>query len=218
MPTEVLDKAPVFSGPGGGSGAGGGDDRPGGGPGPSGAGASGILGNPDLFGLWAFLGTVTMLFIGFTSAFILRRASADWQPLQAPPILWLNTLALLASSASLEIARRRLRGWDLSSCTRFVLLTGALGLLFVAGQYVGWQQLAAQGVFLASNPHSSFFYVLTGVHAVHILGGLAWFVAVMRRLRGMAYLPGEDGLRLFATYWHFLGALWVYLLWLLFVF
>jgi cytochrome c oxidase subunit 3 len=187
------------------------------GPGRSGDG-SGIIGDPSRFGLLAFLGTVSMLFVGFTSAYILRRASADWQPLKAPPILWVNTAALLASSASLEMARRRLRGWDLSSCARFVLLTGALGLLFVAGQYVGWQQLAAQGVFLASNPHSSFFYVLTGLHAIHILGGLCWFVAVLRRLHRMAYLPGEDGLRLFATYWHFLGVLWVYLLWLLFVF
>jgi cytochrome c oxidase subunit 3 len=218
MPAEVLDKAPAFTGPGGGSGSGGGDHQPGGGPGPSGGGSAGIFGNPDLFGLWAFLGTVAMLFLGFTSAYILRRASADWQPLKAPPILWVNTAALLASSVSLEMARRRLRGWDLSSCARFVVLTGALGLLFVAGQYVGWQQLAAQGVFLASNPHSSFFYVLTGLHAVHILGGLCWFVAVLRRLHRMTYLPGEDGLRLFATYWHFLGVLWVYLLWLLFVF
>src|SRR5258708_5648738 len=198
MPAEVLDKGPAYSGPGGGSGAGGGDQRPGGGPGPTGGGAAGVLGNPDLFGLWAFLGTVSMLFIGFTSAYILRRAPSGWQPLPAPPILWLNTLALLASSATLEIARRRLRGWDLSSCVRFVLLTGALGLVFVAGQYVGWQQLAAQGVFLASNPHSSFFYVLTGLHALHLLGGLCWFVAVPRPPRPPAHLPPPGPPPLFA--------------------
>jgi cytochrome c oxidase subunit 3 len=215
--TELLEKAPVYSGPGGGSG-GGGDDRPGGGPGSNGGESSGILGNPDLFGLWAFLGTVSMLFIGFTSAFILRRASADWQPLAAPSILWLNTAALLASSGTLEAARRRLRGWDLAGSERFVLLTGLLGFLFVGGQYFGWQQLAAQGVFLASNPHSSFFYVLTGVHALHLFGGLCWFLVVMRRMRRLAFVPGADGLRLFATYWHFLGGLWVYLLWLLFVY
>ncbi len=213
MTTELLEKKPGHSGPGA---PGGGDDRPGGG-GPSGQGAPGILGDPALFGLWAFLGTVTMLFIGFTSAYILRRASPDWQPLAAPPILWLNTAVLLASSVGLEAARRRLRGWDLAGSERFLLATGFLGLLFVAGQYVGWRQLAARGIFLATNPHSSFFYVLTGVHALHLLGGLGWFVAAARRFRRMAYLPGEDGLRLFATYWHFLGALWVYLLFLLFV-
>jgi cytochrome c oxidase subunit III len=216
MPAELLEKTPTYSGPGGGSGGGG--DRRGGGPGPSGGESPGILGNPDLFGLWAFLGTVSMLFIGFTSAYILRRASADWQPLAAPKVLWLNTAALLGSSGTLELARRRLRGWDLAGSERLVLLTGLLGLLFVAGQYFGWQQLAAQGVFLASSPHSSFFYVLTGIHALHLLGGLCWFVAVLLRMRRLAYLPGEDGLRLFATYWHFLGGLWVYLLWLLFVY
>ena len=215
MPADVLEKTPTFSGPGGG--AGGGGERPGGGPGPSGDGAPGILGDPAAFALWAFLGTVSMLFLGFTSAYILRRASADWQPLAAPPVLWLNTALLAASSVSLEAARRRLRGWDLPASERWLLATGLLGLLFVAGQYAGWRQLAARGVFLASNPHSSFFYVLTGVHAVHLLGGLAWFVAARRRLRRLAYAPGEDGLRLFATYWHFLGALWAYLLVLLFV-
>src|SRR5260221_10574086 len=208
MPAEVPDEGPAYSGPGGGSGGRGGDQRPGGGPGPTGGGAAGVLGNPDLFGLWAFLGTVAMLFIGFTSAYILRRASADWQPLSAPPILWLNTLALLASSGTLEIARRRLRAWDPSGCARFVLLTGALGLVFVAVQYVGWQQLAAQGVFLASNPHSSFFYVLTGLHAPHLLGGLCWFVAVLRRLRRLAYLPRGGGPRLVATHWPFLARPW----------
>ena len=76
---------------------------------------------------------------------------------------------------------------------------------------------AAQGVFLATNPHSSFFYMLTGLHGLHLLGGLFWFAAVLVDVRRMAYTPGEDGLRLFATYWHFLGALWLYLLVLLFV-
>jgi cytochrome c oxidase subunit III len=214
MPAEVLERGRATSGPGGGSG--GGDDRPGG-PRPSGDASPGILGNPPLFGLWAFLGTVTMLFIGFTSAYILRRASSDWQPLSPPPVLWLNTGLLLLSSVTLETARRRLRGWNLAGAEHAFVATGVLGALFVAGQYVGWQQLAARGVFLASNPHSSFFYVLTGVHALHLFGGLCWFVAALSRLRRMAYLPGEDGLRLFATYWHFLGAVWAYLLFLLFV-
>jgi cytochrome c oxidase subunit 3 len=159
-----------------------------------------------------------MLFIGFTSAFILRRASADWQPLAPPRILWLNTAFLFLSSATLERSRRRLVGWDLAGAQIWLGLTGLLGVLFVAGQWLAWQALAASGVFLASNPHSSFFYVLTGVHVVHLLGGLVWFVAALRRIRRMGYTPGEDGLRLFATYWHFLAVVWAYLLFLLFVY
>jgi cytochrome c oxidase subunit 3 len=97
-------------------------------------------------------------------------------------------------------------------------LTGFLGLLFATGQWLAWQALAASGVFLASNPHSSFFYMLTGVHLAHLFGGLVWFVAVQNRVRRLRYTPGEDGLRLFATYWHFLAVVWAYLLFLLFVY
>jgi cytochrome c oxidase subunit III len=183
-----------------------------------GSGGHGLIGDPARFGLVLFLGTVSMLFLGFTSAFILRRASADWRPLSAPPILWLNTAILFLSSATLERSRRRLASWDLAGAERWFWTTGFLGLLFVGGQWLAWQALAAAGVFLASNPHSSFFYVLTGLHVVHIVGGLVWFVAVLRRIRRLGFTPGEDGLRLFATYWHFLAVLWAYLLFLLFVY
>jgi cytochrome c oxidase subunit 3 len=184
----------------------------------SGGGGSSLLGDPQRFGLWLFLGTASMLFIGFTSAYILRRASADWQPLAAPRILWLNTAILFLSSATLERSRRRLVGWDLTGAQLWLSLTGLLGVLFVAGQWMAWQALAAAGVFLASNPHSSFFYLLTGVHIVHLFAGLVWFAVVLTRIRRMHYTPGEDGLRLFATYWHFLAVVWAYLLFLLFVY
>jgi len=167
-------------------------------------------------GLWAFMGTVSMLFIGFTSAFLLRRASPDWQPLQAPSLLYASSAALVLSSLTLAIARRRLLGWDLVGSERWTLATGLLGAGFVAAQLGAWRQLARQGVFLATNPSSSFFYVLTGLHIIHLLGGLAWFSVVALRLRRMAFAPGEDGLGLFATYWHFLGGLWLYLLVLMF--
>jgi len=192
----------------------GGPDRGGEGPG---GGRPGFLGDVRLFGLWAFLGTVSMLFIGFTSAYMIRRTSVDWRPLQAPGILWANTAALAASSVALQAARRRLREWDLRSVLPWVAVTGALGVLFLGGQVLAWRMLAAQGVFLATNPHSSFFFLLTGLHGLHLLGGLVWFVVVLVRVRRMDYTPGEDGLRLFATYWHFLAVLWAYLLLLLFV-
>lgn len=174
--------------------------------------------DPARFGLWLFLGTVSMMFIGFTSAYVVRRASGGWQALAPPALLWANTAALLASSVTVERARRRLRAWDLPGARWGLALTGALGLLFVAGQLAVWQTLAGQGIFLSSNPHSSFFYLLTGLHVVHLLGGLVWFTVAFSRLRRLALTPGEDGLRLFATYWHFLGVLWVYLFLLLFVF
>jgi cytochrome c oxidase subunit 3 len=168
------------------------------------------------FGIWLLLGTLSMMFIGFTSAYLVRRAAADWRPLPLPSTLWWNTLALLASSVCLQVSRRSLKSWDLPAAQRWLAATGALGALFAAGQVLAWSQLAALGVFLSSNPHSSFFYLLTGVHLAHLAGGLAWFGAAFTRLRRLAYAPGEDGLGLFAIYWHFLGALWAYLLLLLF--
>jgi cytochrome c oxidase subunit 3 len=181
-------------------------------------GPGGLAADVTRFGLLAFLGTLSMLFIGFTSAYMVRRASGDWQPLSAPAVVWLNTAALLASSVTLELARRRQRNWRLSAVQGWVAATGVLGAVFVAGQLAAWRALARQGIFLATNPHSSFFYMLTGIHGVHLLGGLIWFAVVLWRVRRLAYTPGEDGLGLFATYWHFLDGLWLYLAVLLFVF
>jgi cytochrome c oxidase subunit 3 len=214
MPTEILEipTRPVTpGGPGAPPGRPPGGDRDRG----PGGGGGGLAADPVRFGLWLFLGTVSMLFIGFTSAYLVRRAGADWVPLRPPSLVWWNTTALLASSVALEAARRRLRAWAPVDAMRWVMATGALGLLFAVGQLAAWRALAARGLYLDTNPHHSFFYVLTGVHLVHLGGGLVWFGVVLARMRALAYTPGEDGLGLFATYWHFLAGLWVYLLMLL---
>jgi cytochrome c oxidase subunit III len=176
--------------------------------------------NPAQFGLWAFLGTVTMMFIGFTSAYIVRRTGVDWRPLPAPLLLFVNTAALLLSSVALEAARRRRSALDLAGLRRWLGATGLLALAFAAGQLVAWRLMAARGFFLSSNPHSSFFYLLSGVHLAHLAGGLVWFALVLFRLRGHRYAAsaGASALSLFATYWHFLSLLWVYVLVLIFVF
>jgi cytochrome c oxidase subunit 3 len=180
-------------------------------------GPHGLLGDPPRFGLLAFLGTISMMFIGLTSAYLVRRTAADWRPLPAPAILWWNTGALLLSSVVLEGARRGLRRVDLITARRAMGAAGLLGLTFAFGQFQAWRILTAQGLSLASNPHSSFFYVLSGLHVVHLSGGLIWWGVAFRRLHRLAFAPEQDALRLFATYWHFLAALWLYLLYVLFV-
>jgi len=213
MSTEVLRK-PSRPGPdrgGSGGGALGGE-------GDNGRGGPEVFYDLHRFGLWLFLGTLTMMFIGFTSAYMVRRTAPDWAPLRPPGLLWVNTALLLLSSGTLEAARRRLRGWNVAGVGPWLTATGALGGLFVAGQLASWRLLAARGYFVGSNPHNSFFYILSGVHGVHLVGGLIWFVVVLAKARRLAYTPGEDGLGMFATYWHFLTGLWVYLLLLLFVF
>lgn len=177
----------------------------------------GFAADAGRFGLWLFLGTVAMLFIGFTSAYMVRRAAADWVPLASPPpILWANTLVILASSILVEGARRALAGRRPGAALRFAA-AGVAGLVFLAGQFATWRTLAAAGVFLSSSPHHAFLYVLTGVHALHLLGGLLWYPSVLVKVRRGS--PGAArAVSLFGTYWHFLGGLWVYLVLLLFVF
>jgi len=158
-----------------------------------------------------------MLFIGFTSAYIVRRSAGDWRPLAAPAILWANTAVLLASSFVLERSRARVKRADLLGARGFLLGAGLLGLGFLLGQVQAWKALAAQGLFLSSGPHSAFFYLLSGVHLVHILGGLVWLAVALVALWRSPLAASGRRLSLLATYWHFLAAVWLYLLLLLFV-
>lgn len=159
-------------------------------------------------GVWIGIAAITMSFAAYTSALIVRQGSAtDWHHLQLPPILYLNTLVLLASSATLERGRRRIsvngRVW--------LNVTLLLGLGFVAGQVVAWRQLAAQGLFLSTTPNSSFFYVLTVLHALHLLGGMVALVYVLARPASVGR-RGTGAVDAISLYWHFMGVLWLYLL------
>lgn len=172
-------------------------------------------------GAWVIVASVSMLFTGLSSAYIVRAASAsDWQPLRMPKILWLSTALILLSSVVFELARNSLRKSLTARYSRLLLLTGSLALGFLALQLIAWRQLASQGVFLASNPHSSFFYLLTAVHGLHLLVGLlALSLLLLRAVRKGAagaakQIALTDGV---AVYWHFMDMLWVYLFVLLFV-
>lgn len=168
-------------------------------------------------GLWIVLGSISMLFAAFTSAYIVRSAGEDWVPLEIPPLLWVNTLVLLASSVTMEIARRRFRAWRPMAFRKWIFGTAVLGTLFLAGQVLAWQQLAAQGVYLSSHPHSSFFYVLTGVHGIHLLAGVLALFYVLVQATRYELTPGESSSpTLAATYWHFVDGLWIYLFVVLF--
>lgn len=162
---------------------------------------------PARTGVWAGIAAITMMFAAFLSALLVRRGEADWVHVPLPPILYVNTLLLLASSATLERARARP-----APAVRWLSLTLALGLLFVAGQILAWRALAAQGLFLASSPASAFFYLLTAVHGTHLLGGIVALVYVRHRAQRDPG-PGTAGaLGAASGYWHFLTALWVCLL------
>jgi len=177
---------------------------------------------PSSTAIWVVLFAISMMFAAFTSALVVRKGSSmDWRTFKLPSILFFNTLVLFGSSVSLEVARRRIAAFmgniqaHVASPARWLYVTLSLGMLFVAGQYVAWSQLRAEGLYLATNPSSSFFYVLTVTHAIHVLGGLAGLVYVIRKL-GKSSLR-RSTLDATARYWHFMDLLWLYLLLLLWV-
>jgi len=174
-------------------------------------------------GMWVALASIAMMFTSLSSAYIVRSASAnDWFPIAVPRVLFASTAFILFSSATLEVARRKLKQSFQDAYARYLLLTALLGLGFLASQLFAWRQLRAQGIYLSSNPHSSFFYLLTGAHAVHLLGGLLALTFLWLRSRRQSSELGFVAKRqatadAVTIYWHFMDALWIYLFLLLFL-
>jgi len=175
---------------------------------------------PASTGIWVALAAISMSFAALTSALVVRKGgSFDWRHFSLPAILYWNTIVLMASSVTLEVARRRVatfmggRRSEVQNPSRWLYVTLGLGFLFVAGQYMAWRQLSAQGLYLATNPSSSFFYVLTAAHGLHLLGGLGGLIRVIHRL-GKSVLR-RSTLDATSRYWHFMDLLWIYLLVLL---
>ena len=167
--------------------------------------------------MWMALVAIVMLFAAFTSALVVRQGlSDDWVSLAVPRILWLNTAVLFASSGTLELARRALTRRMGGSFTVWLYATTGLGLLFLAGQLAAWRELAARGVYLATNPSSSFFYLLTAAHGLHLAGGVIALFYLHFRARAIAGgRQRRTAVDVTAIYWHFMGALWIYILFLL---
>lgn len=161
-----------------------------------------------------------MTFAALTSALVVRQGAApDWKHIPLPPILYLNTLVIIASSWTLELSRRRIAAFlgglkaRAENPARWLYITLFLGLLFVAGQSFAWFQLRSHGFTLATNISYSFFYVLTVAHALHVFGGLGGLVRVIGKLH--KHVLKRSTLDATSRYWHFMGVLWVYLLFLL---
>lgn len=180
--------------------------------------ASSVAVAPATAALWAVLATVLMLFAGFSSAYMVRRAGPDWVPIYAPPILWINTALLLFSSVALEIAKTSRKFGRQSAFRGWFLMAVGLGAAFVVGQWTAWRELAEQGIFLPTSPHGSFFYMLSAVHLVHVIGGmLALAVVFARRWSVAGKAAAGDPVNLCAVYWHLVTGIWVYLYCLLFL-
>ncbi len=182
-----------------------------GGGGPGGRGTSR---RASLTGMVVLLAAITMMFAALTSAYVVRRGmSNDWNALPLPHVLFANTAVLVASSAALELARRRLKSGRRGDFNRYWTAGTVLGMLFLLGQAYAWHELKEAGIFVATNPSSSFFYVFTAAHGIHLLGGVVALIWVSVQALRLQLGPGKRTVvEVSALYWHFLDGLWVYLM------
>ena len=182
---------------------------------------------PARMGLWVFMGVATSFFALFITAYLMRMnphvvkdvTLRDWRPVAEPGILWLNTVVLMLSSIAMQLASVAMRREQVAPARSGLIAGGALALAFLVGQWFAWQQLQASGHYAAGNPANAFFYVLTGLHGLHLLGGLVvWGRTLSRLSRGSAGLGTlRLGVELCTVYWHYLLVVWLVLLGLLMI-
>jgi cytochrome c oxidase subunit 3 len=169
---------------------------------------------PARIGLWILLAVITSLFGLFISAYWMRmgHAHGDWNRLAVPRLLWLNTAMLILSSVAMQWARGAARTGPAERVRVALIAGGVLALAFLSGQLLAWRQLSASGYFMASGPAVAFFYLLTGVHGLHLLGGLlVWGKTVVRMAHGVELIDLRLSVELCTVYWHYLLLVWLVL-------
>jgi cytochrome c oxidase subunit III len=171
---------------------------------------------PAKVGLGVFLAVVGSLFALFISAYSMRMNMVDWRALPVPRLLWFNTGVLILSSVALQWAHVAARRNDMDGVIVGLCAGGAFAVIFLVGQLLAWQQLRVAGYFLASNPANSFFYLITAVHGLHLMGGLVALGRTTAKVwRGVEMTRVRLSVELCAIYWHFLLLVWLVLLALL---
>ncbi len=163
--------------------------------------------------MWVAIGSIIMMFAGLTSAFIVKSNQANWNPVEIPKVFWLSTGAILLSSITVQMALRSFKQREMSQYRLLIGLTLLLGVVFVLLQWKGFQQLWAQNITFRGAGAGQFLYVIFGLHALHVLGGvIALIVMFIRAFFGRIKLYSSIPVEVAATYWHFVDLLWIYLL------
>ncbi|WP_253906500.1 cytochrome c oxidase subunit 3 [Chitinophaga sp. SYP-B3965] len=169
--------------------------------------------HPHKYSMWIAMASITMMFIGFTSAYVVKRAQANWLSFNLPGIFWVSTAVILTSSLTIHLALRQFKARNMSSYKQLITLTALLGIAFAVCQIIGFTDMKNHGLALDTTVSASFIYVIVGAHILHVLGGVVVLVimfarAYRTRIRTYSPVPIEVA----ATYWHFVDGLWIYLL------
>lgn len=170
--------------------------------------------HPHKFTLWVAIGSIVMMFAGLTSAYIVKSGQVGWHEVQTPKIFWVSTATLLVSSVVIQAALRSFKQKAMASYRSLLLLTLVLGLGFVALQWIGFNSLWNNGVhFQGSSGAGQFLYIIFGLHALHVVGGIvAITVLLVRQYIGKVRTYNSTPIEIMSTYWHFVDLLWIYLL------
>src|SRR5690554_3007493 len=168
--------------------------------------------HPKKFALWLFIVSVVMIFAGLTSAFIVRQSEGNWLQVELPNIFWYTSGIIILSSVFMHWAVMSARKDQLDNLKVAIAITTVLGVAFLVGQWYSWVALVDMDVYFVGNPGGSFLYVLTGLHAVHLISGVIFLIVVLvATFRYKVHSKRLVKLEMCATYWHFLGGLWLYL-------
>ncbi len=170
--------------------------------------------HPQKFALWVACASIVMMFAAMTSAYIVRQSGGNWLEFRMPDVFFYNTVVILLSSMTLHGAWIAFKKMKTKLYQGLLFASFILGLGFILLQYEGWMQLVDTGIELTTNPSSSFLYVISGLHAAHVLGGVvAILIAFLVSIRDKHEVTPVRKLRLEMTahYWHFVDALWLYL-------
>jgi len=168
--------------------------------------------NPKKFAMWLFIVSVLMIFGALTSAYIVRQAEGNWLVFELPQLFWVNTGVILVSSITMHWAYIAARRDSLETVKIAMIITTILGISFLVGQFMAWGDLVDSKIYLVGNPSGSFVYILSGLHGLHIVGGVVFLLILLgATFRYKVHSKSLNQIEMCATYWHFLGGLWLYL-------
>lgn len=169
--------------------------------------------HPHKFTLWVAIGSIIMMFAGLTSAYIVKSGQAGWQDVKTPTIFWYSTAVILISSLTMQASLRSFKQKEMNRFRSLFLLTMFLGIAFVFLQWTGFSYLWKHGVKFDGAGEGQFLYIIFGLHALHVLGGvIALIIMAMKQYFGKTRSYNATSIEVMSTYWHFVDILWLYLL------
>jgi len=168
--------------------------------------------HPLKFALWLFIVTIVMIFAALTSAYIVRQSEGNWLIFDLPTEFLINTIILVASSVTMHLAYMAAKKDNFKQLKLFMIVTAALSIAFFIGQFEAWGALVDRDVYFVGNPSGSFLYVISGLHAFHLISGLIFILIMLfSAFKLKVHSKNMVKMEMCTTYWHFLDGLWVYL-------